>query len=230
MIQLTRLGTNVSDTAEDLDCLREQFDQQHCIRLRALLEPQLLRAIQQQIERAEFYERVHEIVGPTNAVDLCMMENSASEALHLVVNDRKFVCVVEQVTGCCRIGSFFGSVYRLTPDLGHYDSWHADMKEGRLLALSVNLSTDVYRGGILQIRNEESGHIVHEVANTGPGDGIFFRIAPYLKHRVSSVEGTVARTAFAGWFYAQPDFHAWLKQRLAAPGREQRSPAIIPCQ
>jgi hypothetical protein len=37
MIQLTRSGTIVSDTAEDLDRLRVQFDEQHCIRLRALV-------------------------------------------------------------------------------------------------------------------------------------------------------------------------------------------------
>ena len=216
MMQLTKSGTIVAETAEDLDRLRVQFDEQHCIRFRGLLEPQLLCALQQQIERAEFYERVHEIVGPSPPIDMCMKDNSVSEALHFVVNDREFVRVVEKVTGCGTIGSFFGSVYRLAPTLGHYDSWHSDVIENRMLALSMNLSTAVYRGGVLQIRNEESGQIVHEVANTSPGDAIVFRIAPYLKHRVSPIEGTTPRTAFAGWFYPQPEYHAWLKQRLAA--------------
>jgi hypothetical protein len=226
MIQLTRSGTDVCGTAEDLDRLRVQFQQQHCFRLRNLLEPQLLQVIMEQIGQAEFYERVHPTAGPSPNIDMCMRENAASQALQLVVNDRKFLRFVEQATGCGELGSFFGSVYRLAPGLGHYDSWHSDMAAGRLLALSINLSTDVYRGGILQIRNSESGQMVHEVANTGPGDGILFRIAPYLNHRVSPVEGAIARTAFAGWFYAQPEYHAWLKQRLAAAGCEKSSSSV----
>jgi hypothetical protein len=226
MIQLTQLGTAVSGTAEDLDGLRKHFHQQHCIRLRNLLEPQLLGLIMQQIEQSEFYERTHPTAGQPPSFDMCMTDNAASQALQLVVNDRKFLRFVEQATGCGGIRSFFGSVYRLTPGLSHYDAWHSDMTADRMLALSINLSTDVYRGGILQIRHLESGQIVHEVANTGPGDGILFRIAPYLKHRVSPVEGTVARTAFAGWFYAQPEYHDWLKQRLSATGREQSGSSV----
>jgi hypothetical protein len=49
MIQLTRWGTTFSGTAEDLERLRVHFDHQHCIRLPQLLEPGLLRVIQQQI-------------------------------------------------------------------------------------------------------------------------------------------------------------------------------------
>jgi hypothetical protein len=226
MIQLSRLGATVSGTPEDLHRLRGEFDRQYCIRLRALLEPQLLRIIQLQIEQAEFYERAHPIPGSLPSVDMCMTDNVASQALQLVVNDRHFLDFVERATECPRIGSFFGSVYRLTPGLAHYDTWHSDMAAGRMLALSINLGTDVYCGGMLQIRSLESGQIVHEVANTGPGDGILFRIAPFLKHRVSAVEGTIARTAFAGWFYAQPEYHSWLMQRLAATEYEPPSSSV----
>jgi hypothetical protein len=81
--------------------------------------------------------------------------------------------------------------------------------------MSINLSTDAYQGGVLEIRDCESSHMVHGVANTGFGDAIIFRIARHLKHRVSTVEGTVPRTAFAGWFYPQPDYQTWLKVNLA---------------
>jgi hypothetical protein len=215
MIRLTGSGTSVSATAEELDSLREQFQAQHCIRLPQLLDATLLRVIQRQIETAEFYERVHEDGGVPPPVDSCMRENSASHALHLVVNEPKFRGFVEQVTGCGRTGCFFGSVYRLVPGHTHYDSWHSDMVEGRMLAMSINLSTDVYRGGVLEIRDWESGHVSHGVANTGFGDAIIFRIARHLKHRVSPVEGTVPRTAFAGWFYPQPDYQSWLREHLA---------------
>ena len=62
-------------------------------------------------------------------------------------------------------------------ELAHSDSWHDDDGDGRMVALSLNLSTNGYRGGVLQIRDKQSGEILHEVANTGFGDAIVFRRA-----------------------------------------------------
>jgi hypothetical protein len=49
------------------------------------------------------------------------------------------------------------------------------------------------------------------VANTGPGDALLFRIARHLTHRVTPVDGTADKTAFAGWFRSEPEFIALLK-------------------
>jgi hypothetical protein len=219
MIQLTRLGTTFSGTEEELERLRLQFTEQHCIRLPRLVDPPLLRILQEQIAQAEFYERVHQDGGVPPPVDLCMRHNVASLALHFLVNDRTFLQFVERVTGSGHLGRFQGSVYRLTPGLNHYDSWHSDVVDDRMLAMSINLSTDVYRGGILEICDWGSRQVVHQVANTGFGDGTIFRIADHLKHRVSPVEGTVPRTAFAGWFFPRPDYQTWLKKSLAEIAR-----------
>jgi hypothetical protein len=214
MIQLTRSGTTYAGTAEDLQRLRELFDRQHCIRLHQLLEPGLLRVLQRQIEQAEFFETVHEDEGDPPPIDLCMRPNAASHALHLVVNEPCFLRFLEQVTGCGGIGCFLGTVFRRVRDANLYD-WHNDLVEDRMLAMSINLSTGVYRGGTLQLRDAESGRVVHEVANTGFGDATIFRIARCLEHRVSPVEGPVARSAFAGWFRPQPDYRSWLQESLA---------------
>jgi hypothetical protein len=94
----------------------------------------------------------------------------------------------------------------MIPDDGHYDSWHDDVVEHRLIGMSVNLSTKVYMGGAFQLRSRSSGLILYEVTNTGSGDCIVFRIDPHLEHRVATVEATASKTAFAGWFQAQPEF------------------------
>jgi hypothetical protein len=98
---------------------------------------------------------------------------------------------------------------------GHYD-WHDDVSEDRMVALSINLSKEIYSGGILQIREWESQRIIQEAANVGFGDGILFRLADSLEHRVTDVEGRVPKTAFAGWFRSQPDFLSMVKSRPPA--------------
>ena len=99
-----------------------------------------------------------------------------------------------------------GALYRMHASDEHYDSWHHDCAHSRMIAVSINLSSDVYSGGVLQIRERESGAIVHEVANTGVGDAIVFRVSPDLEHRVTAVKGAVAKTAYAGWFCSEPVF------------------------
>jgi hypothetical protein len=85
--------------------------------------------------------------------------------------------------------------------------------------MSINLSREVYSGGRLQIRDHVSGEIVSEVANAGIGDAVIFRLSDRLQHRITDVEGTASKTAFAGWFRAQPDFMSLLRKQSQA-GRE----------
>ena len=83
--------------------------------------------------------------------------------------------------------------------------------------MSVNLSPKPYAGGILQLREARSEEILAEIANTGLGDALFFRISPELKHRVSPVEGIVPKTAYAGWFQAELDFRAMFRATAVRP-------------
>ena len=106
----------------------------------------------------------------------------------------------------------------MIPDCGHYDSWHDDLIEHRIIAMSINLSTEIYSGGLLQIRNRNSEEIIQEVANVGFGDAIVFRLANSLQHRITNVEGIVPKTAFAGWFRSQPDFLSFLSKEPSEPG------------
>jgi hypothetical protein len=203
MIQVTRRGTELSSSTEALDDLRDQFERRHYFVLPGLLETELLDLIQTQIDRGEFRERVHERIDSNK--ELCLTESTAFGALLFLMNDEKLFQLIQDITGCDRIDCFEGRVYRVNARDGHHDSWHNDIGEGRLVGMSLNLSPETYSGGVLQIRNRESGTVVSEAANTGNGDAVVFRLSRELQHRITEVEGSASKTAFAGWFRSQPN-------------------------
>jgi hypothetical protein len=201
MIHLTRSGTVNTYSQAEIEHLRREFHENHCITLPQLLPSQVVEMLRHQIEHADFETRIHPDVKPP-PVDLCMKANASSELLNFLVNDAVFYGLIKELTHAADIRCFAGNVYRFDPTLGTFDVWHSDAVKHRILAMSINLSGGIYSGGILQIRERQSQRIVYEVANIGIGDAILFAIAPTLQHRVSPIEGTVARTAFAGWFYS----------------------------
>ena len=208
-IQLTRSGTEFQGSEKDLDRLRLRFTRQQCVRLPRLLELELLRVIWEQIGKAEFHARAHEGIG----VEFCMKENITLHLLHFLVNNPRLFEIIGEISGYGPIGSFEGRVYRMMTKRGHYDSWHGDMYEHRLIGMSINLSTEVYCGGIFQLRERGRGtQILSEMTNTGFGDALLFQIAPHLVHRITPLEGTVPKTAFAGWFKSEPDFRSLIRQ------------------
>ena len=208
-MQIGKSGVGISATPEALRGLRSEFERQHYLKFPRLLSAELLDFVQLQIADAHFYERVHEGIGSNK--ELCMGRNSAFAALQFLVNDRQLFELIQHATQCERIGCFQGRVYRVTADNGHHDSWHDDLGEDRLVGMSINLSSEPYAGGVLQLRDRVSGEIVSEVANDGCGDAVVFRLSNGLQHRITKVEGAAAKTAFAGWFRAQPDFVSLLR-------------------
>jgi 2-oxoglutarate-Fe(II)-dependent oxygenase superfamily protein len=202
MVRFTRSGVMATATPDDLQRLRRQFDDTHCVRLHGLMAGDLLRFVRQEIAQGEFADRAHGEI----AVEACMQANAALTLLYFLSNDPRFFEFVRQVTGCGLIGSFIGRIYRMVPGAGHYDSWHTDTIGDRMVGMSLNLSPEVYAGGLFQLRERASKAIVTEAPNTGEGDAIIFRIADTLEHQVTPIEGSVAKTAFAGWFVSKPDF------------------------
>ncbi len=210
-LQIENSGAVCSGSAEDLRALRAQFAARHYLKLRGLLGPGLLDFLQTKVQQAEFYERVHDGIGPNS--ELCMKSNTPAAALLFLMNDKKLFQIIQDVTQCDPIGCFEGRVYRVDPGQGHHDSWHDDVGEHRLIGMSINLSSGVYKGGTLQIRDRASGEIVSEAPNAGIGDAVIFRLSDRLQHRITDVEGTASKTAFAGWFSSQPNFLSRLREQ-----------------
>jgi 2OG-Fe(II) oxygenase superfamily len=210
-LQVTRFCTFVSETPRALERARAEFEAQHCLRLPQFLAPDLLRQVQRGLDRGEFIERTHKEIG----VELCLHPDTTSALLAFLANDLGLFRVIRQITGCGPIESFDGRVYRMLPGGCHYDSWHDDATKGRMIAMSINLSMGTYTGGVLEIRNAVSKEILHRVANVGLGDAILFRISPQLEHQVTPLDGTEAKTAYAGWFRTEPGCQARLREAIS---------------
>ena len=203
LIQITKSDTIFSEQAEDLKKLRSDFDNKHYIRLPELLDDNLLKVVWEKINQTKLSE-INEKKYGIDSVYSRIKDKTIKGIIQFLLNDQTLFRFIEKVTGCSTIGCFTGRIYCMNPAYGHYDSWHNDLSENRMIAISINLSTEIYSGGTLQIKDLSSDKIVHEVANTGFGDAIIFQIAPYLNHRLTEVTGEFSRTFFAGWFRSSP--------------------------
>jgi hypothetical protein len=226
MIQLTRKGVVFSGSNADLRDLRARFARDHYIILPRLIEPDLLETILRRIESAPFErEEFNGIVSQS-----LMKDPNTFDILLFLLNSPAIHRLVERITGCRRIADFRGRVYRMLAAKNDRITWHTDLSDHRLIAFSLNLTPQYFRGGVLQIKYRGSDEILHEVRNTGLGDALLLRVARRLHHRVLPVEGHVPRTAMSGWFrWEKQDFHNAIRtassSAIISPARDA-DPAI----
>lgn len=186
----------------EISTWRREFAASHCIHVRGFLDARLLAWLRGRLAHARFQERVHRDLVPP-AVDLGLADERLLAMIVTMINDRRLFAVVRAISGCDPIGCYNGIVYRMDPRPDHCDTWHSDMDGNRMVTLSVNLG-EPYEGGVLQVRHRPSRRVVHEVANTGPGDAILFALGEELEHRVEAVTGERTKMALAGWFQRSP--------------------------
>ena len=185
----------------DLEELRRQFVAKPYVELPAFVAPGLLSILEMAVAEGNFANRVHHGIG----AEVCLESGAATSACQLVFNDPALLGIVTRIAGSV-VRCFNGRVYRLQPQSAHYDSWHSDASDDRVVGLSVNLSREPYDGGLLEIRRAVAPEAEHAVASAGFGSAVLFRISPELRHRVTEVRGGRPRTAYAGWFRTSPDF------------------------
>jgi len=221
ILQLTRRGL----TCEEAEWTRlvDEFRERHSIQIRALVEPALVRVIQRGIEQAGFDERRHAAF----ATELCLREHDCLDLLHFLVNDQQLFDRVAQLADGVAVKIFLGRIYRHLPRQ-HFANWHADDLYDRAVGMSINLSADRFEGGVFEIREAGSGRVVNAIPNVGPGDAILFQISERLEHRVTAVEGSIPKTAFAGWFSTAPDYFAALRPNLPERLRASAPPPATP--
>jgi 2OG-Fe(II) oxygenase superfamily len=205
MIQTTRQGLAFTGTQADVESLQRCFEREHFLLLKGFLHPEIISLIQPFLARAVYLPSHYEHVGS----ELRMEPNLAFDTLSFLANDAKLFALVQAITGCASIGSFQGRVYKLIPDPQHNFDWHNDLSEAsRLVAMSINLTEGMFRGGVFQIREARSGRITGEVANAGLGNAVLFGISKDLEHRVTGIEGDTPRISFSGWFKSGAGIHS----------------------
>lgn len=208
MIQLRK--SEVVVDAESIERYKLEFQKKHCVLLPKLLEPQLLDFLLERLEKGQWVEKVHEDI----ALEVVLEDAPARGLLHFLANAPAFVKTVQEITGCGPVTQFRGRIYRFIPHSGHYDSWHSDDGDGRLIGMSLNLSPQGYEGGLFQLREWSSERMLVQIANTGWGDATLFQISGQLDHQVTEVTGERPKTAFAGWFkFGKPNPFAGTDRR-----------------
>jgi hypothetical protein len=196
MLQLTRKGLFLH---RQIDVLRDRFATNHCVVLEKLLEPALLEKVQRQIGHAQWLSSTFDDFGTEFTID----DPMSIRLLLFVLNMPEFLNVIRIITDCAQISDFSGRVYRMVAGPQHQLSWHSDTKDPqRLVGFSLNLSTDIFRGGTFELRDRWTLAPLAQVNNTGFGDALLFRISNDLQHRVTEVVNEVDKTACAGWFRA----------------------------
>lgn len=195
MITLT--NRDVIIDAESMRQLSQEFRARHCVMLQGLLEVSLLELLRPRLEAASWKTIRHDDgIGAEVELD----DDYATSLLHFAVNAPAFLEAIRALTGCAGINRFRGRVFRMDPAADHYDSWHDDMSEGRLVGMSINLSFGGYEGGELELKDMETQAQLARIATVHAGNATLFRIASRLQHRVAPLRGHRPRTAFAGWF------------------------------
>jgi hypothetical protein len=208
MLQLTRSGT-LSGRPQNIEELRGRFARRHGLIFRELLDRDALAFLLARLASGNFNPLVHQGI----KTELCLADSISLGFLYFLTNNQTFFDIIREVTGCPEIGCFEGRVYRMVPGKGHHDSWHSDLTQNRMIGMSINLGIQPYSGGVFQMRDCQSKEILFQAANTGLGDALVFRIREDVEHMVTSVEGEVEKTAFAGWFKSSPKFSSLLAQQ-----------------
>ena len=181
---------------QDLRSLHAAFGHHQCVRLPRVLSGPLLERIQHYIDEGEFSLRDY----PGIPRELSMEQGKAVELLLFLINDPQLFELVRTITGCKRIGRFDGGIYRRMPGPEHRDPWHGEIFGHGMVQMSIDLSTQPYVGGVLELRDRYSHEVLQPEISTDPGDAVLVRYAPFLQHRVTAVEGYSPRTFLAGRF------------------------------
>jgi hypothetical protein len=210
-VRLTNRGVERTAGPADLDAAKAEFASQHSLVLRGFIEPSLLSAIQRQLSHEAFLHKTNQGIG----TELRLPPGPLSSGLEFLTNDPSLFEAIEELTGCSSIGCFRGRVYRMLPGAGHASDWHSDVSGGRMITMSVNLSTAPFDGGELQIREASTERMLRRLRNTGAGDAVIFRIDPSLQHQVLPLTGKASRDALAGWFLASPHYRDVLRAHIA---------------
>jgi hypothetical protein len=206
MIQLTRTGLRCE---ANLDALRATFAQAHAVHLPGLFDAELMRMILREMDSCGWAAHQDGDI----AREMLPRDIRAPAVADFVANTPGLLDAVRRITDCEAIVRFHGRIYRMIPGADHYDSWHGDCDDGRLVGMSVNLGPRPYRGGVFQFRKSDTDTVIGEMPNTGRGDAILFRISADLEHRITPMEGTEPKTAFAGWFTSgSKDYYTALRR------------------
>jgi hypothetical protein len=203
MIRLTQTALLWSDT--DITSLAREFQLNGCAILPGFWDSNILATMVNSLKDARFVVKNEQEAGRIFGTTLFVPDaEPALELLHFLLNRPVLFRIVEQVTGSSTLRNFIGRIHRTNSGAGHHIDWHDDAVSGRTSGICVNLGTEPYSGGLLQLRDIDK-KIRAEVRFTAPGDAVLFQIDRGWQHRLTPVESG-RRTVGVGWFRTEPEW------------------------
>ena len=218
MIRITSSGPRIVKD-DGWVAQQREFAQRHCVVLEGFVDEGILGRVPRMLEAGEFYTR-EDVTrkGEVFARELKMRKTELLPRMFfLLLNQPRLFGAIAELTGSEKdIRRFHGRCFKQLPGSEHFDSWHGDDDPGRgnLYGLTINLSSEPYRGGSFQIRNWKTREPPSTVAGTRFGDACLFRIHRSLEHRVLPVEGTAPRCVYGGWFAGGADYREMVRERI----------------
>jgi len=182
--------------------LRQEFEETGCAILPGFLAPPVLYPLLHQTKIANF--ELTQEANVRGATFLMPNTEPALRALHFILNRPELFRAVAQVGSTPRLGNFHGRLHQTFPDSDQHLDWHDDAVDGRMIGLNINLSTEEYTGGLLQLRGPDQ-LIRREIGQLPAGDAFLFRIGGRWQHRLTRLESG-CRTVAVGWFRTSPDW------------------------
>ena len=223
MIQLTTSGVRIARD-DEWAAQQQEFAQRHCVVLEGFLDESILRHIPRMLEHGEFDLRDDfDYEGQAFARELTMRKSETlPQMLFYFLNQPRLREAIAELTGCEKtIRTFVGRCFKHLPGGDQFDSWHGDVRDERLYALSINLSREPFEGGSFQIRSRRTREVFQTVGANRFGDACLFRIDNSLEHKILPLRGTAPRCRYAGWFRAQGSLSEMLlRNALFPPGRD----------
>jgi hypothetical protein len=192
-------GAIVDDDPQVADLWSAQFGLQHAAYFPDFLNPDLGDIITKICQSASFAAEYVCGVGDRQIE----VSDRAGAALSLALRDRPLLAWLSRVAGRGDVTTASGSVARLAAGTADALDWHDDRVEGRRLAITIDLSTQVFEGGAFEMRRKGCGDPLFVHTPSRFGSALIFQVRSDLEHRVLPVTSGGPRTTFSGWFLAE---------------------------
>jgi hypothetical protein len=184
-----------TDAAADA-ALAEYYSTHHAILLRDALDQDFLKTLTNILMQSRFLFKPVPKIGERTVES----PGLAGKLLRDALMRPPLSSWLEKVTGCGPVHSVAGTITRYSAGSNDHLDWHHDSKEGRLLAITVNLGNEPYEGGEFEMRPRHSPDLLLRHQHSEPGMALIFRVTRDLFHRVLPITGGGPRTVFSGWF------------------------------
>jgi hypothetical protein len=168
--------------------------------LQRFLADELLRLLARTLSDAHFVPSNIDDVGARTIET----PGHAGLALCLALERPEVLRMMESLIGDAKLTEVTGAIAQFGAATSHQLGWHDDRVDSRRkLAITINLGTIEYEGGVFEFRDLKSDAPTFRHVHSRPGEALLFPIGPGLQHRVLPVTAGGPRTVFAGWFLGE---------------------------